>query len=140
MTFLELPGRTFDATVTRTAGAVDPATRTLQVELQVPNPHGELFAGSYAQVRFNEAAESGALAISDSAVIFRAQGTQVAIVGSDNKVRLRSVKLGRDFGNTVEVLDGLKADDRVIDNPPDSIAEGMTVQVAQPAETNSVAK
>src|SRR5208282_3032538 len=97
LTFLELPGRPFTATVTRIAGAVDPATRTLQVELQVPNPRGELFAGSYAQVRFNEAARAGALAISDSAVIFRAQGTQVALVGSDNKVQLRSVKLGRDF-------------------------------------------
>ena len=62
------------------------------------------------------------------------------MVGADNKVKLLSIKLGRDFGDTVEVLDGLKADDRVIDNPPDSIADGMTVQVAQPAETNSVAK
>jgi len=137
LTFLELPGRTFAATVTRTAGAVDPATRTLQVELQVPNPRGELFAGSYAQVRFSEAADPGALTISDSAVIFRAQGTQVAIVGGDNKVQLRSVKLGRDFGNTVEVLAGLNANERIIDNPPDAIADGMTVQIAQPAETNS---
>jgi len=138
VTFLELPGRTFAATVTRTAGAVDPATRTLQVELQVPNPRGELFAGSYAQVRFNEAARAGALAISDSAVIFRAQGTQVAVVGSDNKVQLRSVKLGRDFGNTVEVLNGLNANDRVIDNPPDAITDGMAVQIAAAVETNSV--
>ena len=138
LTFLELPGRTFAATVTRTAGAVDPATRTLQVELQVPNPRGEIFAGSYAQVRFNEAADPGALTISDNAVIFRAQGTQVAVVGSDNKVQLRSVKLGRDFGNTVEVLAGLNASDRVIDNPPDSIADGMTVQIALPEGTNSV--
>jgi len=134
--FLELPGRPFTATVTRAAGAVDPATRTLQVELQMPNPHGELFAGSYAQVRFNEAADPGALTISDNAIIFRAQGTQVAIVGNDHRVQLRSVKLGRDFGNTVEVLAGLKLNDRVIDNPPDSIAEGMTVQIAPTAESN----
>jgi RND family efflux transporter MFP subunit len=138
LTFLELPGRTFAATVTRTAGAVDPATRTLQVELQVPNPRGDIFAGSYAQVRFNEAAEPGALTISDNAVIFRAQGTQVAIVGGDNQVQLRSIKLGRDFGNIVEVLDGLNVNDRVIDNPPDSISEGMMVQVAQTTATNSV--
>ncbi len=133
--FLELPGRTYTATVTRTAGAVDPATRTLQVELQVPNPRGELFAGSYAQVRFNEAADPGALAISDNAIIFRAQGTQVALVGSDHRVKLVSVKLGRDFGDTVEVLNGLSVTDRVIYNPPDSIADGMTVQIAPPAET-----
>jgi multidrug efflux pump subunit AcrA (membrane-fusion protein) len=65
---------------------------------------------------------------------------QVAVVGADNKVNLRSVTLGRDFGNTVEVLDGLQAGDRVINNPPDSIADGMTVQVAPSAETNSAAK
>jgi RND family efflux transporter MFP subunit len=136
--FLELPGRTFAGTVTRTANAVDPSTRTLQLELQVSNPHGEIFAGSYAQVRFNEAVEPGALTISDSAVIFRAQGTQVAIVGSDNKVQLRSVKLGRDFGDTVEVLAGVSTNDRVIINPPDSISDGMAVQVEQPTGTNSV--
>src|SRR5262249_42093408 len=87
LTFLELPGQTFQATVTRTAGAVDPTTRTLQVELQVPNPKGELFAGSYAQVRFNQNAATGALTISDNAIIFRAQGTQVALVVDDNKVK-----------------------------------------------------
>ncbi|MGD0252563.1 MAG: efflux RND transporter periplasmic adaptor subunit [Verrucomicrobiota bacterium] len=140
LTFLELPSRIFEAKVTRTAGAVDPTSRTLQVELQVPNPRGEILAGSYAQVRFNEAAAANVLTLSGNALIFRSQGMQVALIGADNKVNLRSIKLGRDFGDTVEVLDGLKADDRVIDNPPDSIADGMTVQVAQPTETNSVAK
>lgn len=133
LTFLEMPGRSFEATVTRLAGAVDPSTRTLQVELQVPNPNGELFAGSYAQVRFKESAAPDALTISDNAIIFRAQGTQVAIVTDDNKVKLLDVKLGRDFGSTIEVLSGLKASDRVINNPPDSIADGMSVEVAKPA-------
>jgi membrane fusion protein, multidrug efflux system len=137
LTFQELPGRVFEARVTRTAGAVDPTSRTLQVELQVPNPRGEILAGSYAQVRFNEAAPANVLTLSDNALIFRSQGMQVAMVGADNKVHLHSVTLGRDFGDTVEVLDGLKADDRVIDNPPDSIADGMTVQVEQPTGTNS---
>ncbi len=136
ITFLELPGRAFTATVTQTAGAVDPTTRTLQVELQVPNPRGELFAGSYAQVRFDQVVNPTTLIISDNAIIFRAEGTQVALVGDDNKVQLRQVKLGRDYGDIIEVLDGLKTSDRVIDNPPDSIAEGMRVEVAQP-ETNS---
>ena len=135
LTFLELPGRTFEATVSQTSGAVDPVTRTLQVELQVPNPKGELFAGSYAQVRFNEPAAPEALTISDNAIIFRAEGTQVAIVGPDNKIQLRDVKVGRDFGDSIEVLDGLTATDRVVDNPPDSIADGMTVEIAnQPAQ------
>lgn len=136
LSFLEMPGKTFEATVTRTAGAVDPTTRTLQVELQLPNPSGEILAGSYAQVSFNESVGPGVLTISDNAIIFRAQGTQVAVVGSDNKAHLRDVKLGRDFGNTIEVLDGLSASDRVIDNPPDSLADGMSVQIA----TNSPAK
>jgi RND family efflux transporter MFP subunit len=140
LTFTELPGRIFEAKITRTAGAVDPASRTLQVELQVPNPRGEILAGSYAQVRFNEAAVTNVLTLSDNALIFRAQGMQAALVGSDNRVKLQSVTLGRDFGNTVEVLAGLSATDRVINNPPDSIADGMTIQVEQTTETNSAAK
>jgi RND family efflux transporter MFP subunit len=137
LTFQELQGRTFEATVTRTAGAVDPSSRTLQVELQVANPRGEILAGSYAQVRFTEATDPHVLTLSDSALVFRAQGMQVAVVGSDNKVQMRSIKLGRDFGNVVEVLSGLQPGDRAIVNPPDSIADGMTVQISQPAETNS---
>jgi RND family efflux transporter MFP subunit len=141
LTFQELQGKNFPATVTRTAGAVDTSSRTLQVELQVANPHNEIFAGSYAQVRFDEIpTAANVLVLSDNALIFRAQGMQVAVLDKDNKVQLRSVKLGRDFGNTVEVLAGLNADDRVINNPPDSIADGMAVQVEQPAETNSAAK
>ena len=134
LTFQELPGKVFTATVMRTAGAVDATSRTLLVELQVPNPHGEILAGSYAQVRFSHAADGHVLTISDNALIFRAQGMQVAVVGSDNKVTLRSLKLGRDYGNYVEILSGLDANDRVILNPPDSIADGMSVEVA-PAET-----
>jgi RND family efflux transporter MFP subunit len=136
MTFQELPGQTFEATVTRTAEAVDPVTRTMQVELQLPNPGGKILSGGYAQVRFNENAPPKVLTISDNAIIFRAQGTQVAVVDNDNLVHLRQVKLGRDFGDVIEVLDGVKANDRIIDNPPDSIAEDMSVQIATPAATN----
>ncbi|HTV62759.1 MAG TPA: efflux RND transporter periplasmic adaptor subunit [Verrucomicrobiae bacterium] len=136
LTFLELPGRTFEATVTRTAEAVNPTTRTLQVELEVPNPKGELFAGSYAQVRFDESAAHRSVAIADNAIIFRAQGTQVAVVDKDNKVHLRDIKVGRDFGDVIEVQDGLSTNDLVVNNPPDSIAEGMTVEIA----TNSPAQ
>ena len=139
LTFQELPGKIFTATVTSTAGAVEPVSRTLLVELQVPNPRGEILAGSYAQARFTQAVAPNGLTISDNVLIFRAQGMQAAVVGSDNKVTLRSLKLGRDFGNTVEILDGLAATDRVILNPPDAIADGMTVQVA-PAATNPPAK
>jgi len=136
--FQDMPGHVFKATVTRTAGAVDPASRTLQVELQVPNTNNEILSGSYAQVRFNENAAANVLTLSDNALLFRAQGMQVAVVGDENKVQLHSIRLGRDFGSTIEVLEGLNVTDRVIMNPPDGIAEGMTVQIAQPAETNSI--
>lgn len=132
--FQERAGENFTATVMRTAGAVDADSRTLLVELQVPNPHNEILAGSYAQVRFNEAADTHGLMLSDNALIFRAQGMQVALVGDDNKVQLRPVKVGRDYGNTIEILNGIKATDRVIINPPDSIAEGMKVQIAPATE------
>jgi membrane fusion protein (multidrug efflux system) len=137
LAFIERPGHTYEATVTRTAGAVDPTTRTLQVELDVPNPRGELFAGSYATVRFTEAPAHNALTIADNAIIFQAAGTQVALVDSDNKVHLRDIKVGRDFGDTIEVLDGLTPTDRVINNPPDSLNEGQTVQIMQPAGADS---
>lgn len=140
LTFQEMPGRNFIATVTRTAGAVDPTSRTLQVELQVPNPKGEILAGSYAQVRFNDATNLTGLTLSDNTLVFRAQGMQVAVVGSNNIVQLRAIKLGRDFGNTVEVLNGITAADRITINPPDSIADGMVVKISPPASTNSPAK
>lgn len=137
LTFQDMPGREFEATVTRTAGAVDPSSRTLQVELQVPNPRGEIFSGSYAQVRFNESAAANILTLSDNTLLFRAQGMQVAIVDNDGKVRLQSITLGRDFGNTVEVSSGLKPTDRVIVNPADGIDDGMEVRVATTPETTA---
>jgi multidrug efflux pump subunit AcrA (membrane-fusion protein) len=141
VTFQELPGKVFNAKVSRTAGAVDPASRTLQVELLADNSHGEILSGSYAQARFGEIPSTvPVLDIADNALIFRAQGMQLAVLGADNRVQLRSVTLGRDFGNTVEVLSGLNADDRVINNPPDSIADGEQVQPAEPTDTNNPAK
>jgi RND family efflux transporter MFP subunit len=135
LTFQELLGKVFTATVMRTAGAVDATSRTLLVELQTPNPNGEIFSGSFAQVRFTHVADGHVLTLSDNALVFRAEGMQVAVVGNDNKVSMRSVKLGRDSGNFVEILSGLTTNDRVILNPPDSIADGMVVNVAAPEET-----
>lgn len=131
LTFQELEGRVFEATVTRTAGAVDASSRTLQVELQVPNPKGEILAGSYAQVKFNQAERKPPLTIPDTALIFRKEGLQMALVDQDSKVHLVSVALGRDYGNIIEVLSGLQLGDKVILNPPDAIAEGMPVKIAQ---------
>ena len=136
--FQESQGRIFTATVTRTAGAVDPVSRTLQVELQVANPHGEILAGSYAQARVQRSRRRARADAYRQCIDFRAQGMQVAVVGNDNKVQLRSIRLGRDFGNTVEVLSGLEAGERVIVNPPDSIADGMAVRVSEPVKTDSL--
>ena len=135
VTFQELPGSKFTATVTRTAGAVDVASRTMQVELLLKNPKGNIFSGSYAQVRFDDTAGASVLRISDNAIITRAQGTQVAVVGDDNRVELRNITLGRDYGSYIEVLAGLKAGDWVIVNPPDAISDGATVKVAADSET-----
>jgi RND family efflux transporter MFP subunit len=135
LSFQELPGRPFNAVVTRIAGGVDAASRTLLVELQVKNPKGEIFAGSYAQVSFNDTAAPTVLRISDNVLITRAQGVQAAVVGEDGKVQLRHIELGRDFGNFVEIFTGLTPTDRVIVNPPDAIADGMSVQVAPAADS-----
>jgi RND family efflux transporter MFP subunit len=137
MTFQELPGQKFNAVVMRTAGAVDAASRTLQVELQLKNPKGDIFAGSYAQVRFNDTAGPSVLKITDNVLITRAQGVQAAVVDASGQVHLRSITLGRDFGDYVEILAGLSATDQVIVNPPDSISDGMTVKISAPAETAS---
>lgn len=136
ITFQDLPGRKFTALVTRTAGAVDIASRTLQVELQLKNPKGDLFSGSYAQVSFDDTAAPSVLKISDNAIITRAQGVQVAVVDAGGQVHLRNITLGRDFGDHIEVLAGLTATDQVIDNPPDAISDGQIVKIAPPAETN----
>jgi RND family efflux transporter MFP subunit len=138
--FQEMQGKMFDAQVTRTAGAVDMTTRTLQVELQVANPKNEILAGSYAQVRFKESAATPVPTISGNSLLFRAEGMQLAVLDAGNKVHLHTVRLGRDFGSTVEVLSGLDLNDRVVNNPPDSIAEGEQVEVTAPVQTNSPAK
>jgi RND family efflux transporter MFP subunit len=129
LVFTELPGRTFDAKVVRTAGTLDAASRTLLTELEVDNAKGELLAGSYVQVRFKEAKLDAVLSIPANALLFRNEGTMVGVLGADNRVALRKVGLGRDFGMTVEITEGVTAKDRVILNPPDSLVDGSEVRV-----------
>jgi RND family efflux transporter MFP subunit len=128
----ELPGRKFGAKIVRTAGAMDPESRTLLCELEVDNSRGEILAGSYAQVRLIEAKLEAAFTLPSNTLLFRAEGIQVGVVGAGGKVELRKIKLGRDFGPTVEVLEGLSPSDRVIVNPSDSLATGMTVRPVEP--------
>ena len=131
--FTETPGRTFEAKVVRTAGAIDPASRTLLVELQLDNADGKILAGSHAEVRAKIPAPEAALLLPANTLLYRAEGTQVGIVGENGRVELRTVKLGRDFGHDLEIRDGLKPEDRVILNPSDSLATGTTVRLAEPA-------
>ena len=128
LTLAEVPGRVFEAKVVRTAGTLDAASRTLLTELEVDNAKGELFAGSYAQVRFHELKATAALTVPANTLLFRIDGTKVAVVGAGNRVALRKVVLGRDFGSVVEVLSGLATADRVIVNPPDSLVDGAEVR------------
>jgi membrane fusion protein, multidrug efflux system len=126
----EFPGRVFPAKVVRTAGAMSPDSRTLLTELEVENSNHEILADTFAQVRFKEANLQASLVLPANTLIFRSEGTQVGVVSSDNKVQLRNVSLGRDFGPTIEILGGVTPTDRVILNPPDSLEGGITVRVA----------
>ena len=134
VSFTELPGRTFEGKIVRTAGTLEASSRTLLTELEVDNAKGELLAGSYAQVRFKDAKPDAVLTIPANALLFRIEGTMVGVVGADHHVALRKVTMGRDFGQIVEVLSGLTIADRVVINPPDSLVEGSEVRtVVQPA-------
>jgi RND family efflux transporter MFP subunit len=130
LTFSEYPSRSFPATVVRTAQALDPSSRTLQVELHVDNREDELLPGAYARVHFRIPGRAGTLRIPASALLFRAAGLQVATVSPDMHVKLKAIVQGRDFGRSVEVLSGITAQDRVVTNPPDSVSDGMLVRVA----------
>jgi membrane fusion protein, multidrug efflux system len=130
----EIPGRKFEAKIVRTAGAMDPTSRTLLAELEVNNPQNEILAGSYAQVRFHDTQADPTLTLPANTLLFRSEGMQVGVVGTSGKVEMHTVHLGRDFGQTVEIVDGVSAGDHVIMNPSDSLASGMTVRVAEPTK------
>jgi RND family efflux transporter MFP subunit len=124
----EFVNRTFVGKVVRTAGAIDPASRTLLTEVDVANPKGEIMPGAYAEVGFRLNGNSQSLVIPSNTLIFRSPGAQVAVV-ENNQAHLRDVKIGRDFGATLEIVSGLRDTDEVILNPPDSLIDGQTVAV-----------
>ncbi|MDR6859062.1 efflux RND transporter periplasmic adaptor subunit [Variovorax guangxiensis] len=130
VTQAELRGQNFKGEVARTSGAIDTATRMMQVEVALPNREGLLLPGAYVQVSLPLAA-SRALSVPANALLFRAEGTRVATVDAEGRVRLRTINVGRNYGETVEVLDGITATDRLILNPSDSLAEGDVVAVAK---------
>jgi RND family efflux transporter MFP subunit len=130
--FSEQAGKGYAATAVRSANALDPVLRTLQVELELDNAQHELFPGAYAEVHFKLAGNASSVRLPANTVLFRAPGPQVATVDAQHRIQLKSIVQGRDFGGTIEVLSGLSADDAVVVNPPDSIIDGVTVRVAAP--------
>ncbi len=125
------PGQPFTGKVVRTADAIDPATRTLRTEIDVPNKDSKLFPGSYAQVHFGVKVTTVRMSVPVNALLFRAEGPRAATVGPDNKVHLKPVTIGRDYGTDVEILGGLDPSESVILNPGDSLEDGQPVQLAK---------
>ena len=132
-----LPGRSFMGAVARTANSLDPASRTMLVEVQVPNPNGALLPGMYAQVDLSNTRSNPPLLVPGDALIVRADGTQVAVVGPDDTVHLQKIQLGRDYGDRLEVLNGLQVGDRIIANPGDLAREGVKIDPVPVAEKAS---
>lgn len=129
LTTPQYPGRRFAAHVARSAGAIDPVTRTLRVEIDVDNHDGALMPGAYAQAHLVLPSAAPALELPVSALLFRPNGVTVATVGANGQTALKTVQIGRDFGTRVEVVAGLAATDRVIDNPGDAITAGEAVKI-----------
>jgi RND family efflux transporter MFP subunit len=132
VTLQEFPGQKFVAAVARTAEAIDTNTRTLLTEVDVPNKDGRLLPGSFGEVHFAVGSNVNKVTVPVNAMLFRAQGAQVAVVGPDNKVQLRAINIGRDYGTTLEILGGVEPSERIVVNPPDSLEQGQQVNVAQP--------
>jgi RND family efflux transporter MFP subunit len=129
ITQAELRGQRFTGQIVRTAGAIDTATRTLQVEVSLPNAEGRLLPGAYVQVALPMLA-SRALMVPTNALLIRQEGTLLAVVDAQGKVGLRKVSVGRNYGPDFEVLEGLGESERVVLNPPDGMADGQKVVVA----------
>ena len=131
ITFPEHPGRTFQGTLVRTADAIDPTSRTMLVELDIDNRKGELLPGALAQVHF-KAPSVPTYIVPVAAIIFRREGTQVGTLVGANTAHLVPVTIGQDDGATVQIVSGLKATDRVIQDPPDSLIDGQRVNPQNP--------
>jgi membrane fusion protein, multidrug efflux system len=129
ITVQELPGQKFKGVVARTAEAIDPATRTLLTEVDVPNKDGRLLSGSFGEVHFLPKINAEKVTVPVNAMLFRQEGARLAVVGADNKVQLRPITIGRDYGTTLEILGGVSAEDRVIINPVESLEDGQSVNV-----------
>ena len=135
LTLEEFPGRKFAGHVTNTARAIDPTTRTLLTELQVPNETGELFPGAYALITLQVNDNIGILTIPANALIFQREGTTVGVVDADSKVEIRKITISLDLGDKLQISQGLTATDQVILNPSDSLSNGMPVKILNQKQT-----
>lgn len=134
ITFKEMPGKIYTGKIVRSSGAIDPVTRTLQVEITLPNPDGKLMAGSYAQVAIKGLGDAGGLlTVPGNTLLFRPEGPLVAIVEGGGKVRLQAVTISRELGGSVELASGVGLQDKLIINPSDSLTSGDKVSVVEPA-------
>jgi RND family efflux transporter MFP subunit len=132
LTFVEYPGKTYQGTLVRTADAIDPVSRTLLVEVDVDNHAGELLPGSLAQVHFKTPVKTPTFIVPAAALIFRREGMRLGLVVDGNKAHLVPVVIGEDDGATVQIVSGLNAGDKVIQDPPDSLIEGEKVYAESP--------
>src|SRR6266852_5688271 len=130
LSLAEFPGRKFQGKLVRTSEDINLTTRTLLIEIDVDNPSGTLLTGSYAEVHLAVPTQASTFLLPVNALLFRSEGLRVGIV-KDGKVVLTAVTPGHDFGNQIEIVAGLKPDDQVIVNPPDSIVSGQQVQIVQ---------
>lgn len=131
VTLQEIPGEKFKARVARTANAIDQNTRTLLTEVDVPNKNGRLLPGSFGEVHFAVGSNVDKVTVPVNAMLFREEGPQVAVVGAENKIELRAINIGKDYGTSLEILGGVSVSDRVVINPPDSLEAGQEVETAQ---------
>jgi RND family efflux transporter MFP subunit len=137
LSLTELTQRSFCGTVVRTANAIDPNTRTLLTEVDVPNGSGTLLPGAYAEVHFDVKVTGQRLSLPINALLFRPDGTMAAVVGPDNRIDLKKITVGRDFGNSLEILQGIDPTDRVVINPPDALEQGELVNLAPQSATGN---
>jgi RND family efflux transporter MFP subunit len=128
ITISDMVGKVFTGTVTRTANALDPATRTLLAEVQVANAQNVLMPGMYAQVNFTTSRAEPPLLIRGDALVIRANGPQVAVVTPEQTIHFQTITLGRDYGDKIEVLQGLQPLQQLVINPGDNILEGAKVK------------
>jgi len=135
VSFREIPEKKFDAKIVRTAGALDPASRTLLTELQVANSDGQLFPGMYAEIKFAFPQDGRTLLVPGNAIMVQSDGPKVLTVDAKQTIRTRAVKLGHDLGDKVEILSGLNPTEPLVANPSGSLREGAEVKVQpQPTE------